>query len=223
MRSLESALFASVLLGAFAPALSAAELPPSVRDLISNRCTDCHDAETKKGNLDLTAHGADFTNAESFARWVKVYERVEAGEMPPKKKARPTAEELKPALAWLKQTLTAADDARLAGTGRTALRRLTRVEYENTMRDLFDMPGIALQGLLPPDGTAHGFDKNSDALSISHVNLSKYVEAADHTLDLAIATRLRRRGCKRCAHRCSVAAGRRRPSPCRATTWCCAI
>jgi hypothetical protein len=63
------------------------------------------------------------------------------------------------------------------------------VEYENTMRDLFDMPGIALQALLPPDGSAHGFDKNSGALSISHVNLAKYLEAADRTLDLAIATR----------------------------------
>ena len=51
------------------------------------------------------------------------------------------------------------------------------------------MPGIAVQGLLPADGSAHGFDKNNDALDISHVNLAKYVEAADHTLDLAIATR----------------------------------
>ena len=50
------------------------------------------------------------------------------------------------------------------------------------------MPGIALQGNLPADGSAHGFDKNSDALDISHVNMAKYVEAADHTLDLAIAT-----------------------------------
>jgi hypothetical protein len=43
--------------------------------------------------------------------------------------------------------------------------------------------------LLPADGSAHGFDNNSDALDISHVNLAKYVEAADLTLDLAIATR----------------------------------
>ena len=55
------------------------------------------------------------------------------------------------------------------------------------MRDLFDMPGLALQGDLPADGMAHGFDKNSDALDISHVNLAKYIEAADKTLDLAIA------------------------------------
>jgi len=180
---------ASVSLLFFVPRGWTAELPSATSAFLENRCFDCHDAETKKGGLDLTAHTADFANAENFSRWAKIYERIESGEMPPKKKARPTAEEVTPVLAWLKHELTAADDARLAGTGRTALRRLTRVEYENTMRDLFDLPGIALQALLPPDGSAHGYDKNSEALSISHVNLAKYLDAADHTLDLAIATR----------------------------------
>ena len=57
------------------------------------------------------------------------------------------------------------------------------------MRDLFALEGIRLQELLPADGSAHGFDKNSDALDLSHVNLAKYVEAADAVLDAAIATR----------------------------------
>ena len=170
-------------------AACAAELPRQMRDFIEKRCTECHDADTKKGNLDLAVLSTDFSKAENFTRWVKIFDRIESGEMPPKKKERPRAEEVKPVLAWLEQSLTTADDARLAGTGRTALRRLTRVEYENTVRDLFDLPGIALQALLPPDGSSHGFDKNSEALSISHVNLAKYLEAADHLLDRAIATR----------------------------------
>ncbi len=169
--------------------LLAADAPEPVRSFIVSRCADCHDGDTKKGDLDLTALKFDPTDAGNFRRWVKVYERVEAGEMPPKKKARPPASEVEPALGALEQELVAADDARLAGTGRTALRRLTRVEYENTMRDLFDLPGISLQALLPPDGSVNGFDKNSDALSISHVHLAKYLEAADHALDLAIAWR----------------------------------
>jgi hypothetical protein len=88
---------------------------------------------------------------------------------------------------WLKESLVQAEQTKLAGEPRTELRRLTKAEYENTIRDLFDLPGIALQGELPADGSAHGFDKNSDALDISHVNLSKYIEAADHVLDVAIA------------------------------------
>ena len=152
-------------------------------------CVECHDADTKKGNLDLTVLKPNFADAENFARWVKVHDRIESGEMPPKKKARPPVKDTAVVVKGLRESLLAAEQAKLAGTGRTGLRRLTRAEYENTLRDLFDMPGIALQGNLPADGSAHGFDKNSDALDISHVNLAKYVEAAEHALELATATR----------------------------------
>jgi hypothetical protein len=79
--------------------------------------------------------------------------------------------------------------ARRAAEGRVVLRRLNRVEYENTARDLFDLPGLPLQADLPADGQVHGFDKNADALDLSHVNLAKYMEAADRALDFATATR----------------------------------
>ena len=154
-----------------------------------DHCYECHDADTKKGNLDLTALKTDFSDPELFNRWVMVYDRITAGEMPPKKKPRPAPDELKAATGWLCDGLTKADQARLDSEGRTGIRRLTRSEYENTVRDLFDMPGAALQGMLPPDGSAHGFDTNSDAMDISHVNLATYIEAADKILDLAIATR----------------------------------
>jgi hypothetical protein len=144
-------------------------------------CYQCHDASTKKGGLDLSA-----VKADDFARWLKVHDRIEAGEMPPKKK--PPAAETAAVKKWLHELLVKAERAKLAGEGRTGLRRLTRAEYENTMRDLFDLPGIALQGELPADGMAHGFDNNSDALDISHVNLAKYIEATDRALDMAIAT-----------------------------------
>ena len=155
---------------------------------LQKHCVECHDAETKKGGLDLTALKRDFANIDDFARWVKVYDRVQAGEMPPKKKAQPPATESAVFLNSLKHPLLAADRARLDAQGRTAVRRLTRGEYENTVRDLFDLKRIVLESTLPSDGMANGFDKSSEALDLSHVNLSKYVEAADAILDMAIAT-----------------------------------
>ena len=166
---------------------TAAEFKPTA--FFTKHCTECHDKDTQKGNLDLTALKPDLADAENFTRWVKVHDRIESGEMPPKKKARPPAKETAAVVKSLRESLVKAEQAKLAGSGRTGLRRLTRAEYENTIRDLFDMPGIALQGNLPADGSAHGFDKNSDALDISHVNLAKYVEAAEHALELATATR----------------------------------
>ncbi len=167
------------------PGLAAEEMP---RVFFEKHCTDCHDATEKKGGLDLDALKTNFADAENFARWVKVHDVIESGEMPPKKKTRPSAAEKAATMKWLRDSLIAAEQKKLAGEGHTRIRRLTRGEYENTMRDLFDMPGLALAGELPPDGSAHGFDNNSDALDISHVNVAKFVEAADKTLDLAIAT-----------------------------------
>ena len=51
------------------------------------------------------------------------------------------------------------------------VRRLTRAESENTMRDLIDMPGIALVGNLPADDTTHEFDKHPEMLDISHAHI----------------------------------------------------
>ena len=109
-------------------------------------CFECHDKETHEGGLNLTSLKLDPASPENFARWVKIHDRIESGEMPPKKQPRPLGEEKAAVLKTLRQSLLDAEKARLGDQPRTGLRRLTRAEYENTIRDLFDMPGIALQG-----------------------------------------------------------------------------
>ena len=180
------AIVLAVILLASTIARAQAPAPPA---FLESHCLDCHNTESKKGNLDLSTLKIESADPEDFARWVKVYDRIAAGEMPPKGEERPPAADVAKVVDDLKQTLLKAERERRESGPRTGLRRLTRAEYENTMRDLFDTPGIALQADLPADGSAHGFDKNDDALDISHVNLAKYIEAADHVLDVAIATR----------------------------------
>lgn len=170
-----------------APPLQAAS-PEALAGFMKKHCVECHDKEAPEGGLDLSAFKPDFAAGDGLARGVKIFDRIQTGEMPPKASPRPDAAETAALLAGLKADLVEAERKRLGGAGRTAVRRLTKAEYENTIRDLFDMPGIALQGGLPSDGSAHGFDKNDDALDVSHVNIAKYVEAADRTLDMAIAT-----------------------------------
>ena len=152
-------------------------------------CLECHDTDTQKGSQDLETLKLNFDNDKAFETWIKVFDSVHKGEMPPKKKKRPDAGETAEFKEWLFKTLTSSDKKRIAGNHRSTLRRLTATEYENTMRDLFDMPGLKVKEILPADGSAHRFDKNNHALSISHVNIAKFIEAAEHTLDYAIATR----------------------------------
>ncbi len=162
--------------------VSAAPIP-----FFEKHCFECHDSASKQAGLDLTK--LESPNAENFVKWVRIHDRIESGEMPPKAQPRPPVADKDAVTKSLKASLIKVEQDTFKSEPRSGLRRLTRAEYENTIRDLFDMPGIALQGELPPDGSAHGFDKNSDALDISHVNLAKYIEAAEHVLNIAIATR----------------------------------
>lgn len=150
-------------------------------------CTDCHTSDSAPAGLDLKTLPRDFGKSESARQWVRIHDRLASGEMPPQDAEQPSTSERAAALKLLKDSIVAAEKALESDSPK--LRRLTRTEYENTIRDLFNMPGIALSGSLPADGEAHGFDKVPEALDISHVNVAKYLEAADHILNYAIAAR----------------------------------
>ncbi len=161
--------------------------PNGTREFFKAHCLDCHNYAVQKGNLDLTALSLDPQNPKSFAQWVKIHDRVQAGEMPP-----PAAETLKPAdkAAFLQAVavpLQAADDARAKQNGRATWRRMNRYEYENTLRDLLDAPYLQIKEMLPEDGQAYHFNKVGDALDVSHVQMSRYLAAADYALRDAMA------------------------------------
>src|SRR5689334_15628690 len=65
-----------------------------LRPFLERHCVECHDAEVRKGGLDLTALAFEPAYATNYSRWVTLHDRVVAGEMPPKKKARPEPAEL---------------------------------------------------------------------------------------------------------------------------------
>src|ERR1700744_5128053 len=134
---------AAALLAALTANVAAAAAPPS-QAFLKTHCFECHNKETKEGNLDLAGLDYNLANVDNFALWVKVHDRLEAGEMPPKDSERPPADQAASVVKSLDSALKAAERARLGANERTGLRRLTRVEYENTVRDLFDMPGAAV-------------------------------------------------------------------------------
>lgn len=182
----------------------AEDLPPTARTMLDRYCGACHNPAEKSGELDLSALGTELDDPATFARWLRVHDRIEAGEMPPRGVDAPLSVADRAALCKsLGSLLAHADSRRQRTEGRVPLRRLNRTEYENTLRDLFAMPGLSVKDMLPEDGRIDGLDKGSDALEISAVQLRKYVEAADYVLDRAIArqdrpqvyrTRIRRIG-----------------------------
>ena len=139
---------------------------------LKSHCYECHNSDTQEGGLDLTALKLELAAPENFARWVKIHDRIRSGEMPPKDQPRPPAAVVAAVSDELKAQLIQAEQTQRAAEGRRGLRRMTRAEYENTIRDLFDMPGIALAG----GGFKHGqhlaFDtQNNYPLSNLYVSM----------------------------------------------------
>lgn len=166
-----------------------------IRPFLQEHCIACHGAETAKAGLRLDTLPAEFGDPEKARAWQKVVDRVRSGEMPPKKRPRPTPAETKQALAWVHDNLVAADRRVQPPAGSVVLRRLNRVQYENTVRDLLDID-LDLQDRLPPDTRAFGFDNIGAALRLSSAQLEAYLDAADASLDAAIANRAQPAGIK---------------------------
>lgn len=145
-------------------------------------CYECHDANLKKGGLDLDALGTDLADEATLAAWVRLYDRVATGEMPPPDQPRPGAGEKQHFQDTLAPALSTAHESQKG----TVLRRLNRREYENTLNDLL---GIRLEAasLLPEDGRAGEFDNVGEALGISASQMRNYLDLAASAIDLAIA------------------------------------
>jgi len=155
-----------------------------VHPFLAQYCRQCHAGEKPKGDLRLDELKPDFADPPSQETWRTVLERLEKGEMPPKSKPRPPKEESQAVIDWIRKNLDIADAAREA-QGRVVLRRLNRVEYENTVRDLLGVQ-VDLKEMLPEDTPAHGFDNVGEALHVSSFLMERYLEAADKALALAI-------------------------------------
>ncbi len=166
------------------------DLPQGLGRAITAHCLSCHDGTTKKGGLDLealVAYGlpSDAADPSSFRSWVRIHDRVRDGEMPPDE-TLPDAERGE-ILKSVSQALITAESKSRESTGRSTLRRLNRVEYENTLRDLLGLPALHVADLLPEDGRLQGFNKSGTVLEFSTVQINRYLDAASKALPLAIA------------------------------------
>src|SRR3954471_3107622 len=150
-----------------APLLTHAASPTAMlSDFVELHCVDCHGAETQKAGLRLDTLATDFDGEKAATTWTHVFDRLVAGEMPPKTRTRPPQSDIDATTRFLHAQLHAASLARQQKKGRVVVRRLNGTEYENTLRDLVGTR-VALKEMLPEDSTTAGFDNVSSGLDLS--------------------------------------------------------
>ena len=162
-------------------------MPSSVKTAIGKTCLGCHSGTAAKGGLDFTSLSFDLSNRATRERWVRVHDRIEKGEMPPKGAAFAAADRAA-MLRQLAPLISKADLADVAKNGRGPMRRLNRDEYEQDLKDILRLPYLDIRDMLPEDREAHHFNKVSEMLDMSRVQLAAYLDASEAALRQAIAT-----------------------------------
>ncbi|MEZ6055910.1 MAG: DUF1592 domain-containing protein [Planctomycetaceae bacterium] len=156
-----------------------AELP-NVGAYLKQHCLRCHSGEKSKGDVRLDLLNLPTAQGEVAETWSQVAKVIASGEMPPPKEPRPSAKSTAEVLQTLRSKL-----GHKVASAPLALRRMNRVEYENTVRDLLGIDA-SLAELLPEDGSVQGFDNVADGLSISSILMERYLEAADLAFERTI-------------------------------------
>jgi len=176
------------------PQKMAVDLPllATVRPLLQKFCFECHSQEKMKGDVDLESISADAHAAlDALDVWNLAAAMLRKKEMPPKKKPQPSDEEREKLLAFVKAVDKAQIDCTKIGSDevqkiygtRPMTRRLSRTEYNNTVRDLLGVD-FRLEEFLPSDGSGgEGFDNAASTLFTTDLHIEKYLESAELVLD----------------------------------------
>src|SRR5438876_9940281 len=118
-----------------------AELPAgahfrkNMQPILEKYCSDCHADGMNKGGVAFDEFKSDEALLARHDLWLAVLKNTRAGLMPPARKAQPSPEERQRLEEWIKFDAFGIDRQN-PDPGRVTTRRLNRVEYRNTIRDL---------------------------------------------------------------------------------------
>lgn len=165
-------------------AAAAQERTAAAAPYIKAHCLDCHTGKTAEAGFDLTKIGADLSDKKTEHYWIRIFDRVQSGEMPPKDVQRPPADATKNFLQATSNWLCMTQHQRQAKVGRVQSRRLTRREIERSLHDLLGID-IPLADQLPEEARTAGFSTVADGQAMSHFQMERQLAVVDLALDEA--------------------------------------
>lgn len=158
-------------------------------------CCDCHSGSEAEAGIDLEAYLSmqELTGQAMMAerpRWNQIRGLIKIGAMPPADyEPRPSPEMRRTIANWIDKMANTVDCQTSSNPGRVTMRRLNNAEYDYSVRDLLaiDFSPSAAIGF-PADEVGSSFDNQGDVLSLSNLQLEKYLQAAALVADRALTS-----------------------------------
>ena len=163
------------------------QLPDFVPAFVDEFCMDCHNNEEEKGDRNFEPFMADPQSPDNHLALEEILEQLNLGEMPPpKKRKQPSSDERRAVVQAITKFMIMHEQDSAATS--TVLRRLTRFEYNHTMRDLVGAHPTSSDPTenFPADQKPHGFANVGATQVLSDYQLHEYMSAARHYLDQSL-------------------------------------
>lgn len=172
-----------------AVAVAGSDYEQDVLPVLKTHCVSCHGVQKQQSGIRLDNLSTDLINDRPAAEdWQEVLNVLNSGQMPPDDQPQLTPEQHQKLTAWISGTVRQAIDAGRETSGRVVLRRLNRVEYQNTMFDLLGLEMDYTRDLPPDSVSADGFANDGSALRMSAIQLEYYLDSARRALDHVIVS-----------------------------------
>jgi Protein of unknown function (DUF1588)/Protein of unknown function (DUF1592)/Protein of unknown function (DUF1587)/Protein of unknown function (DUF1585)/Protein of unknown function (DUF1595)/Planctomycete cytochrome C len=176
-----------------APAKEPAESAASVMafdfvtatEFMSDRCADCHGGDEHEGEFRLDTIGSEESLSEHFKLWNRIRTRVADGSMPPSEAEPLTQAERESLAGWIEGASLDCICGQSPPVGPAVTRRMTRIEYANTIRDLLGVHFNAAATLPEDMAGGEGFTNAAETLIISPIHAERFLDAATEALSYA--------------------------------------
>lgn len=155
-----------------------------IKPILEEKCFDCHADGMQEGSVAFDGFESDDALIAEPELWYRALRMLRSGLMPPAEMPQLTAEETQLMERWVKSAVFHSDPQN-PDPGHVTLRRLNRVEYRNTIRDLLGVD-YNVQEHFPQDDSGHGFDNLGEVLTVSPLLLEKYLTAAREIVSQAV-------------------------------------
>ena len=185
----------TLLLGAATLPFGVADAPKTdqqtfdkdIRPLYEKYCFPCHAENNPSSGTRLAQYKTVESIQKAPAEWRKSIGRIREQSMPPKGMPQPTAPEREIMATWMAHTLDRTPEHLTPkDPGKVLLRRLSRTEYNNTVRDLLGITTKPADKFPGDAGGGGGFDNNADTLYVPPILMERYLSAAG---DMATAAK----------------------------------
>ena len=153
---------------------------------LTKHCIACHGPQKEGVDFRIDLLSRDFKVGADTHHWAEMLDKVNSGEMPPRKESQPTQAEIAAFVTNLDSLIKEGRASRMAARPAVTHFRLSRKEYQNTVYDLLGVRyDPAKPGELNEDTLWHGFERIGSELSLSPSHVDRYYRAAEIVLDRA--------------------------------------